>query len=211
VRNAAFCATLLWQCGQPRVRRRMPGCSRPLYSVQRADSPRKRMCAAANWPQLALPVVATHPVQFLSADDYKAHEARVCIAEGYVLNDKRRARAFTPQQYFKTQAEMAALFADLPEALANTVEISKRCNLTLQLGKPYLPNFPTPDGMSLDDFLRAESELGLQQRMAVLYPDEQLRAAKMPEYAERLAFEVNTIINMKFPGYFLMWPTSYAG
>jgi DNA polymerase-3 subunit alpha len=154
--------------------------------------------------ELALPVVATHPVQFLSADDYKAHEARVCIAEGYVLNDKRRARAFTPQQYFKTQAEMAALFADLPEALANTVEISKRCNLTLQLGKPYLPNFPTPDGMSLDDFLRAESELGLQQRMAVLYPDEQLRAAKMPEYAERLAFEVNTIINMKFPGYFLI-------
>ncbi|HUX90252.1 MAG TPA: DNA polymerase III subunit alpha [Gallionellaceae bacterium] len=154
--------------------------------------------------ELALPVVATHPVQFLSADDYKAHEARVCIAEGYVLNDKRRVRTFTPQQYFKTQAEMAALFADMPEVLANSVEIAKRCNLTLQLGKPYLPNFPTPNGVSLDDFLRTESELGLAQRMAVLYPDEQQRAAKMPEYAARLAFEVNTIINMKFPGYFLI-------
>ena len=154
--------------------------------------------------ELALPVVATHPVQFLKADDYKAHEARVCIAEGYVLNDKRRARAFTPQQYFKTQAEMAELFADLPEALANSVEIAKRCNLTLQLGKPYLPNFPTPDGLSLDDFLRVESEQGLQQRMAVLYPDEQTRAARQEEYSSRLAFEVNTIINMKFPGYFLI-------
>ena len=154
--------------------------------------------------ELALPVVATHPVQFLSMDDYKAHEARVCIAEGYVLNDKRRVRAFTPQQYFKTQAEMAALFADLPEALENSVEIAKRCNLTLQLGKPYLPDFPTPDGMTLDDFLRSESEAGLVQRMAVLYPDEQKRAEKMPEYAERLAFEIATIIKMGFPGYFLI-------
>jgi DNA polymerase-3 subunit alpha len=154
--------------------------------------------------ELALPVVATHPIQFLHEADFKAHEARVCIAEGYILNDKRRVRAFTPQQYFKSQAEMAALFADLPEALTNSIEIAKRCNLTLQLGKPYLPNFPTPEGMSLDEFLRSESELGLQQRMAVLYPDENKRAAKMPEYAERLAFEVNTIINMKFPGYFLI-------
>jgi DNA polymerase-3 subunit alpha len=154
--------------------------------------------------ELALPVVATHPVQFLSADDYKAHEARVCIAEGYVLNDKRRARAFTAQQYFKTQAEMAALFADLPEAMANSVEIAKRCNLTLKLGKPYLPDFPTPNGVSLDDFLRTESELGLQQRMAVLYPDEKVRAARQEEYSARLAFEIATIINMGFPGYFLI-------
>ena len=154
--------------------------------------------------ELALPVVATHPVQFLTAEHFQAHEARVCIAEGYVLNDKRRVRAFTQQQYFKTQAEMAALFADLPEALTNSVEIAKRCNLTLNLGKPSLPNFPTPNGVTLDEFLRSESERGLEQRMAVLYPDEQQRAAKMPEYFERLQFEVNTIINMKFPGYFLI-------
>ncbi len=165
--------------------------------------------------QLALPVVATHPVQFLSVDDYKAHEARVCIAEGYVLNDKRRARLFTAQQYFKTQAEMAALFADLPEALANSMEIAKRCNLALKLGKPHLPDFPTPNGESLDDFLHTESERGLQQRMLHLYPDEVERAARMPEYTERLAFEIKTIIKMGFPGYFLIvadfirWAKSY--
>jgi len=154
--------------------------------------------------ELALPVVATHPVQFLSIDDFKAHEARVCIAEGYVLNDKRRQRVFTAQQYFKTQAEMAALFADLPEALQNSVEIAKRCNIALKLGKPHLPDFPTPNGESLDDFLRSESQRGLEQRMLHLYPDEAQRAAKMPEYQARLDFEVNTIINMKFPGYFLI-------
>ncbi|ADE12792.1 DNA polymerase III subunit alpha [Sideroxydans lithotrophicus] len=154
--------------------------------------------------KLALPVVATHPVQFLTIDDFKAHEARVCIAEGYVLNDKRRQRQFTAQQYFKTQAEMAALFADLPEALQNSVEIAKRCNISLKLGKPHLPDFPTPNGESLDDFLRSESQRGLEQRMLQLYPDETVRAAKMAEYQARLDFEVNTIINMKFPGYFLI-------
>ncbi|MCK9200756.1 MAG: DNA polymerase III subunit alpha [Gallionella sp.] len=154
--------------------------------------------------ELALPVVATHPVQFLEAADFKAHEARVCIAEGYVLNDKRRVKEFTDQQYFKTQAEMAELFADLPEALQNSVEIAKRCNLTLTLGKPRLPDFPTPDGESLDDFLRSESERGLMQRMAALYPDEAVRAAKLPEYMARLKFETETIIQMGFPGYFLI-------
>ncbi len=154
--------------------------------------------------ELGLPLVATHPVQFLGRDDYKAHETRVCIAEGYVLNDKRRVRQFTAQQYFKTQAEMAALFADLPEALQNSVEIAKRCNLSLQLGKPHLPDFPTPNGESLDDFLRSESECGLQQRMVRLFPDETVRAAKMQEYTERLAFEIETIIKMGYPGYFLI-------
>jgi DNA polymerase-3 subunit alpha len=154
--------------------------------------------------ELALPVVATHPVQFLSIDDFKAHEARVCIAEGYVLNDKRRVRAFTAQQYLKTQTEMIELFADLPEALQNSVEIAKRCNLTLKLGKPHLPDFPTPNGETLDDFLRLESERGMQERMRQLYPDEAARAAKMPEYTERLAFEIGTIVKMGFPGYFLI-------
>ncbi|MBU1214121.1 MAG: DNA polymerase III subunit alpha [Gammaproteobacteria bacterium] len=164
---------------------------------------------------LALPVVATHPVQFLAADDYKAHEARVCIAEGYVLNDKRRQRVFTEQQHFKTQAEMAELFADLPQALQNSVEIAKRCNLTLKLGTNYLPDFPTPNGESLDQFLRDESLRGLEQRMLHLYPDETLRAEKMPEYLARLEFETETIIKMGFPGYFLIvsdfirWAKSY--
>ncbi|MHB1144150.1 MAG: DNA polymerase III subunit alpha [Thiobacillus sp.] len=153
---------------------------------------------------LKLPAVATHPIQFVAPDDFKAHEARVCIAEGMMLGDPRRPRPFTAEQYFKTPDEMAELFADLPEALANSVEIAKRCNLTLELGKSRLPDFPTPDGMSLDDYMRQRSFEGLQERMAHLYPDEAVRAAKLPEYTGRLEFELGTIIQMGFPGYFLI-------
>ena len=92
--------------------------------------------------RLGLPVVATHPVQFLDADDFKAHEARVCISQGYVLADQRRPKLFTPEQYFKSQDEMAQLFADMPQALANAVEIARRCNLAIELGKSRLPDFP---------------------------------------------------------------------
>ena len=153
---------------------------------------------------LKLPAVATHPIQFLAPDDFKAHEARVCIAEGMMLGDPRRPRPFTAEQYFKTPDEMAELFADLPEALQNSVEIAKRCNLTLELGKSKLPDFPTPDGMSLDDYMRQRSFEGLHERMAQLYPDEAQRAARLPEYTERLEFELGTIIQMGFPGYFLI-------
>ncbi|HRK76909.1 MAG TPA: DNA polymerase III subunit alpha [Thiobacillus sp.] len=153
---------------------------------------------------LNLPAVATHPIQFIAPDDFKAHEARVCIAEGMMLGDPRRPRPFTAEQYFKTPDEMAKLFADLPEALANSVEIAKRCNLTLELGKSRLPDFPTPDGMGLDDYMRQRSFEGLHERMAQLYPDEAQRAARLPEYTERLEFELGTIIQMGFPGYFLI-------
>ncbi|MCB5190006.1 DNA polymerase III subunit alpha [Methylobacillus arboreus] len=154
--------------------------------------------------ELELPVVATHPVQFMTPDDFKAHEARVCIAEGYVLADKRRPKVFTAEQYFKTQAQMAELFADIPEALANSVEIAKRCNLTLTLGKNYLPQFPTPNGESLDEYLVVQAKAGLEERLKVLYPDEARREAKRPEYVARLEFETNIIIQMGFPGYFLI-------
>ncbi|HEX5538234.1 MAG TPA: DNA polymerase III subunit alpha, partial [Methylophilaceae bacterium] len=154
--------------------------------------------------KLDLPVVATHPVQFIESDDFKAHEARVCIAEGYVLADKRRPKHFTDQQYFKSQADMATLFADIPEALANSVEIAKRCNLTLTLGKNYLPQFPTPNGESLEEYLVAQARAGLAKRLQVLYPDEARREAKRPEYEARLEFETNVIIQMGFPGYFLI-------
>ena len=181
--------------------------NRYYLEVQRAgfaDEEHYIQAAAQLAAKLGLPVVATHPVQFLAADDFKAHEARVCISEGYVLNDKRRAKKFTAQQYFKTQAEMAELFADLPEALQNSVEIARRCNLSLVLGKPRLPDFPTPGGQGLDDYLREQAVLGLQERMALLYPDVAERAAKLPQYRERLAFETETIIKMGFPGYFLI-------
>ncbi len=154
--------------------------------------------------ELGLPVVATHPVEFLKREDYKAHEARVCIAEGAILADKRRPRVFTQEDYFKSQAEMAELFADLPEALSNSVEIARRCNLTLELGKNKLPLFPTPAGMTLDDYLRQRSQEGLAQRLELLYSDAAKRAEQLPIYQERLEFELGTIIQMGFPGYFLI-------
>ncbi|MCC6880339.1 MAG: DNA polymerase III subunit alpha, partial [Rhodocyclaceae bacterium] len=154
--------------------------------------------------KLDLPVVATHPVQFLDREDFKAHEARVCISEGYVLADPRRPKQFTEEQYFKTQAEMQALFADLPEALENSVEIARRCNLSIELGKNRLPQFPVPEGVSLDDYLTQQAEAGLERRLARLYPDAAERERRRPEYAARLAFECRTIAQMGFPGYFLI-------
>ncbi len=175
--------------------------------VQRAGHPgtetyiRQAVQLAA---RLGLPVVATHPVQFLKREDFKAHEARVCIAQGYVLADKRRPRDFTEEQYLKSQDEMCELFADLPEALENSVEIARRCSLTVQLGKNFLPQFPTPDGMSLDDFLVLEAKKGLEDRLAHLYADPERREQERPRYEARLKFETDTIIQMGFPGYFLI-------
>ena len=153
---------------------------------------------------LNLPIVATHPIQFITPDDFRAHEARTCISEGYVLADTRRPKHFTEEQYFKTQAELADLFADMPEALANSVEIAKRCNLALTLGKNYLPNFPTPNNESLNEYLIAEARRGLVLRLDVLYPDEAIREAKRPDYDARLDFETNVINQMGFAGYFLI-------
>jgi DNA polymerase-3 subunit alpha len=159
--------------------------------------------AVALAAKLGLPVVATHPVQFISKDEFIAHEARTCIAEGEMLANNKRVRRFNEQMRFLSQAEMRELFHDLPAALQNSVEIAKRCNLTLTLGKPQLPNFPTP-GMTIDDFLRAETRKGLEERLEQLYPDPVKREQQRPRYEERLEFENNTIINMKFPGYFLI-------
>jgi DNA polymerase-3 subunit alpha len=149
---------------------------------------------------LKLPVVATHPVQFLAREDFKAHEARVCIAQGSTLGDQRRPRLFTPEQYFKSQDEMAQLFADLPQALENAVEIARRCNLEIELGRSKLPAFPTPEGVSLDDFLASEAERGLARRIARLG----LKEEAVPPYRERLKFEIRTIAQMGYAGYFLI-------
>ncbi len=154
--------------------------------------------------RLQLPVVATHPIQFLTQEEYVAHEVRTCIAEGEILGNSRRVKRFNEQQGFKTQAEMAELFADMPNALRNAVEIAKRCNLQLELGKPKLPLFPTPDGISLDEFLVIQAKAGLEERLQKLYPDEAAREKERPRYEERLAFETGTIIKMGFPGYFLI-------
>jgi len=154
--------------------------------------------------RLNLPVVATHPVQFTREDDYEAHEARVCIAEGEILANPRRTRRFTREQYFKSQAQMEQLFADLPSAIANTFEIAKRCNLVLNLGKPHLPDYPTPNGMPIEEYFRFASHEGLKERMLHLYPDAAAREREMPRYVQRLEFEIETIVKMGFPGYFLI-------
>ncbi len=154
--------------------------------------------------RLKLPVVATHPVQFLAADDYEAHEARTCIAEGSTLGDRRRVRRFTREQYFKSGAQMRELFADVPSALANTVEIARRCSLSLVLGKPQLPDFPIPAGMTMQDYFRQVSQRGLEERLQHLYPDAAEREQQHPHYQERLDFELGIIIEMGFPGYFLI-------
>jgi len=154
--------------------------------------------------KLGLPAVATHPVQFLEPHEFKAHEARVCIAEGYVLADQRRPRTFTPASYFKTRSEMGALFADLPEALANAVEVARRCSLELELGKNRLPRFPTPPRVTLEDHLAETARAGLAGRLARLYPEPGDRAAQEARYRARLDFEIRTIVQMGFAGYFLI-------
>jgi len=122
----------------------------------------------------------------------------------WTLIDPKRPHDFTPSQHFLSPAEFAARFADIPEALANSQEIAKRCNLTLTLGKNFLPLFPTPDGMDLNDYLRHLANEGLQERLAVLYPNAAERAQRQPEYQARLDFELDIIIKMQFPGYFLI-------
>ncbi|MDB5820043.1 MAG: polymerase subunit alpha [Rhizobacter sp.] len=169
--------------------------------------PHLRACVALA-SRLQIPVVATHPVQFQTPDDFEAHEARTCISEGETLTNPRRIKRFTREQYFKSQAEMQALFADLPSALANSVEIARRCNLSLVLGKPQLPDFETPDvdgrHMEMAEYFGYASRVGLDERMLMLYPDAAKRAENYPRYVERLEFEVQTILKMGFPGYFLI-------
>lgn len=158
--------------------------------------------------RMMLPVVATHPIQFTEPDDFEAHEARVCIADGEILSNPKRVRRFTREQYFKSAAQMEALFADIPSAIANTLEIAKRCSLTLVLGKPQLPDFPTPEvngqRMTPEEYFRYASFEGLKERMLHLYPKADEREAQMPRYVERLEFELATILKMGFPGYFLI-------
>ncbi|WP_437881485.1 DNA polymerase III subunit alpha [Pseudomonas sp. LRF_L74] len=152
------------------------------------------------------PLVATNDVRFLKQDDFEAHETRVCIGEGRILDDPNRPRNFSDQQYLKTPEEMAELFSDLPEALENTLEIAKRCNIEVQLGKYFLPDFPTPNGMGIDDYLRHASFEGLEERLAVLWPKDTTPnyEEKRQVYVDRLNFELDIIIQMGFPGYFLI-------
>ncbi len=161
--------------------------------------------AVALATRLDAPVVATNDVHFLEKEEFEAHEARVCIHDGRTLDDPRRPKRHSEQLYLRRPDEMAELFADLPEALENSVEIARRCNVELTLGKNYLPDYPIPEGMTIEEFLAAESRRGLEARLDVLFD------RNSPEFAEqrkpydaRLEIELQVINGMGFPGYFLI-------
>ena len=161
--------------------------------------------AVALADEMQCPVVATNDVRFLKRDEFEVHEARVCISEGRTLDDPRRERRYSDQQYLRSPEEMAELFSDIPEAIANTVEIAKRCNVTIQMGKYFLPEYPIPEGMTEAEFFRKISHEGLEERL------ERILDKSAPDYAERrkvyddrLTFELDIIVQMEFPGYFLI-------
>lgn len=152
-----------------------------------------------------VPVVATNDIRFLATDDFEAHEARVCIHDGFTLNDPRRPRVYSEQQYLRSPEEMATLFADIPAALENTVEIAKRCNIELTLNKSFLPVFPIPQGNSPESYLSELAGKGLAERFSVLFPERiPEHEVKQQQYHDRLQIELNVINSMGFAGYFLI-------
>jgi len=153
--------------------------------------------------EFSVPVVATNDVRFLNREDYEAHEARVCIQQGAVLNDKRRSHNYSDQQYLKSPEDMCELFRDVPEAVENTWQIARRCNLEFTFGDYYLPDFPVPDGHDQASWLRHEAELGLQKRIVSAETDEE-QPLDPAIYQPRLDNELEVIIKMGFPGYFLI-------
>ena len=172
-----------------------------LVRTQRADEEAFVSAAVSLAVELDVPVIASNDVRFLEHEDFEAHEARVCIHDGRVLADPKRPKLYSAEQYLKSPAQMRELFADLPQALENSVELAKRCNLELSFGTYFLPDFPIPDGYTLDSWIRTQSREGLASRL-----DRQAPAAGFTreDYARRLETEVDVIVEMGFPGYFLI-------
>ena len=152
-----------------------------------------------------VPLVASNDVRFLTKDDFEAHEARVCIHDGRVLNDSRRPRRYTANQYLRSAEEMVELFSDLPEAIENSIEIAKRCTLQLELGESYLPAYPVPDDSTEEDWFEKEAHSGLEQRLknsiSLSDVDAKNGAAR---YYDRLRIEMDVINSKGFAGYFLI-------
>ncbi len=155
--------------------------------------------------QFDCPVVATNDVRFVEPTQFEAHEARVCIGEGRALDDPRREKRYSEQQYLRSSEEMIELFSDIPEAIENTVEIAKRCSFEIKLGQCFLPEFPIPEGMTEDEFFKKVSYDGLDNRLkTILDTSSDDYQARKQEYYDRLDFEMKIICEMGFPGYFLI-------
>lgn len=174
-----------------------------LCRTGRLDEERYIQQAVRFAQRFAIPVVAVNDVVFLKEDDFDAHEIRVAIHDSYTLDDPKRPKKYSPQQYFRSEEEMCALFADLPQAIENTIKIAQRCNVTIRLGEYFLPNFPTGE-LSTEDYLVQKSREGLEERLEFLFPDPEERANKRSVYDERLQIELDVINQMGFPGYFLI-------
>tara|TARA_R110000751_G_scaffold110576_1_gene208252 strand:- start:160 stop:3684 length:3525 start_codon:yes stop_codon:yes gene_type:complete len=176
-----------------------------LQRTSRVNDEEHLHAAVALGVRKGCPVVATNDVRFIRREDFEAHETRVCIGEGRVLGDPRRAKQYSEEQYLKTPEEMAELFEDIPEALENSVEIAKRCNVDVQLGKHFLPDFPIPEGLTIGEFLSKVSFEGLEERLKVILPvGTEDYESKRQVYIDRLNFELQIINQMGFPGYFLI-------
>ena len=176
-----------------------------LQRTGRPDEERYIQAALPLAAKLSCPVVATNDVRFLEQSDFEAHEIRVCIQQGYEVTNSKRPRIYSEQQYLRSASEMQTLFADIPQALENTVQIAMRCNLEISLGDARLPDFPVPDGMDENEHLRSISLQGLEDRLARLYDTsaEDFAETRKP-YDARLNRELDVIIQMGFPGYFLI-------
>ncbi len=176
-----------------------------LHRTNRENDEEHVHAAVALAAKMDCPIVATNDVRFIDKEDFEVHEARVCITEGRTLDDPRRERRYSEQQYLRSPAEMAELFSDVPEAIINSVEIAKRCSLELMLGKNFLPAFPIPEGMTEAQFFEKISFDGLNKRLEKIldsnHPDYQ---SQRKEYDDRLRFELDIITQMGFPGYFLI-------
>ncbi|SUO97107.1 DNA polymerase III subunit alpha [Suttonella ornithocola] len=154
--------------------------------------------------QLGIAALATNLACFSTASQYDVHEARVCISSGRVMDDPTRPKRYTENHYLRSQAELAEVFSDAPILLENAKTVAMRCNVTLDIGNNYLPDFPLPEGVAIEQYLVSESEKGLEQRLIELFPNEEERLEKAPEYRERLKIELGVINQMGFPGYFLI-------
>ncbi len=175
-----------------------------LQRTGRANEDSYLHAAVALADRFSCPLVATNDVRFLDAEQFEAHEARVCIHEGRTLDDPRRPRLYSDEQFLRSPEQMQELFSDLPDAIANSVAIAQRCNLDLELGTYYLPDYPIPEGLTLEEFFRKEARRGLDERFADLLLQNPRLESRRQEYIDRLHFELDVIIQMGFPGYFLI-------